>query len=1196
MSNFFGTAGSGSGTNANKLSSNNNGGSSGSGSGGWGSFLKQGLSTIESKLDMVLDIQVPIHGGAAGTLTSFSPNATVLPSSITSQSTTKDTQPKEVAPPQVPSSGDSADTGDAGTQNKSGKNHDTLRKPSNMASSARGSQDGLKMNVKKEEATVTVDPFTGMITTTPTVKRMSTPPVSGSDNNNNPSSLVSNASTTLSAAAAAAAANRERLEQRMRGIFKKAAPESPSATPTAIAAHSRTASPSSSVRRSMSAEKDDKAIDKNSVERTRESTVAASTDEETKFSKEDMKDIQEATQKDVQNDTQKDTQKDMQKSTQEDVETDVQEDNEKVLESKDKASEVQDLTEITSDVEKDNDSKDQLTISDSLEQAKVEPILAQEGQEDANYEDSLNGKEFIKADAEDKQEEVTPSESTVETIKVDKEQPAVKKEENNVVHEPEQNTTEDQPSQEETALTSEPEKSTAASSEQTTDAKASTSTDHPNTQIEDIKAPTSASATEGITPVNIEPELKVKERHETNNENPLQKVLEQREEQLFKAMQEQSSLLEKLRDLEDAKAAEDALKATKIAGLEKIIETQKKELEVARGSNLTSQPKSIQKTLEEQRALLEDKDEQIRGLLAEGEVLSKKEFKNLTTIKALRTKNIEAEKLQMDTQKKLDKVLSDYADAQAKISKLMDENKQLNESIKSLQDINQRQNKQLTKMEAELFQLKEEKANLQLGLDRAWQELAEARKASAELSNQAHAASLEREMKLNEELNNEMEALKAQHAAIEANLRQDIQELRVSLSNREESAGEREDQLLMEIRNLQARLEQTDNDSYELQEALDEARRPLLRQIEALQNQQSVANRNWDKIEKNLTRRIAEAEEDALKAQERERSARDKLDEMKSRYVALEARLEALRTSDIQLRAEISDSKRNLKDKEDEARRMQAELTQERLNRERAIEEARDDAERKLRLLQQTEMNKLKQQIQQLQQQQSQGAIGEDTRYPNNASDPHLSMGATSAAATMRRPSSSAGLSSPLFPPGSPLTMSGSKTLGAQAQGSVRSSLELIASPASLDGMSPSLSRTGSSQAVGLVGLSSNATGQAVAVERLSTVVRQLEGQVTFLSEQVRTANRNKDELSNELVRVTMELEDLQKQAARLPGLKQELDLLQERHRAALEMLGERTEEVQELKADLLDVKEAYRDQVSELLSQLETARRAIKN
>lgn len=71
-----------------------------------------------------------------------------------------------------------------------------------------------------------------------------------------------------------------------------------------------------------------------------------------------------------------------------------------------------------------------------------------------------------------------------------------------------------------------------------------------------------------------------------------------------------------------------------------------------------------------------------------------------------------------------------------------------------------------------------------------------------------------------------------------------------------------------------------------------------------------------------------------------------------------------------------------------------------------------------------------------------------------------------------------------------------------------------------------------------------------------------------------------------------MELEELQQMASRVPGLEQELLLLQQRHKAALEMLGEKTEEVQELQQDISDVKEAYRDQINELLSQLEKSRR----
>lgn len=47
------------------------------------------------------------------------------------------------------------------------------------------------------------------------------------------------------------------------------------------------------------------------------------------------------------------------------------------------------------------------------------------------------------------------------------------------------------------------------------------------------------------------------------------------------------------------------------------------------------------------------------------------------TIKTLRMKTIEMEKIQMDAQKKMDKVVADCNEAQSKVTRLTDENKQL---------------------------------------------------------------------------------------------------------------------------------------------------------------------------------------------------------------------------------------------------------------------------------------------------------------------------------------------------------------------------------------------------------------------------------------------------------------------------------------------------------------------------------------
>ncbi len=57
---------------------------------------------------------------------------------------------------------------------------------------------------------------------------------------------------------------------------------------------------------------------------------------------------------------------------------------------------------------------------------------------------------------------------------------------------------------------------------------------------------------------------------------------------------------------------------------------------------------------------------------------------------------------------------------------------------------------------------------------------------------------------------------------------------------------------------------------------------------------------------------------------------------------------------------------------------------------------------------------------------------------------------------------------------------------------------------------------------------------------------------------------------------------------SRLPTLEQTVQDLQARYSAALEMLGEKTEQVSELQADIADMKQVYRDQVQELVQLLD--------
>lgn len=58
----------------------------------------------------------------------------------------------------------------------------------------------------------------------------------------------------------------------------------------------------------------------------------------------------------------------------------------------------------------------------------------------------------------------------------------------------------------------------------------------------------------------------------------------------------------------------------------------------------------------------------------------------------------------------------------------------------------------------------------------------------------------------------------------------------------------------------------------------------------------------------------------------------------------------------------------------------------------------------------------------------------------------------------------------------------------------------------------------------------------------------------------------------------------------RLPQLQAEYQELQQRYAAAVELLGERDEQLEELAADLADVKQLYKQQIEALVAQLAQA------
>jgi predicted RNase H-like nuclease (RuvC/YqgF family) len=116
----------------------------------------------------------------------------------------------------------------------------------------------------------------------------------------------------------------------------------------------------------------------------------------------------------------------------------------------------------------------------------------------------------------------------------------------------------------------------------------------------------------------------------------------------------------------------------------------------------------------------------------------------------------------------------------------------------------------------------------------------------------------------------------------------------------------------------------------------------------------------------------------------------------------------------------------------------------------------------------------------------------------------------------------------------------------------------------------------------------SNSTAPAIVssilTERLQANIRQLENQISFYQTQLSSSTQSRDELSEEVVAMTQEIEQLRKESKKRLDLDKEYKDLDGRYQTLLELLGERTEQVEELKADLQDVKEMYKSQIIELL------------
>ncbi|XP_040890302.1 TATA element modulatory factor [Toxotes jaculatrix] len=550
--------------------------------------------------------------------------------------------------------------------------------------------------------------------------------------------------------------------------------------------------------------------------------------------------------------------------------------------------------------------------------------------------------------------------------------------------------------------------------------------------------------------------------------------------------------------------------------------------------------------------IIREKEEQIRGLLEEGEKLSKQQLQHSNIIKKLRVKEKESDTKIAKQQKKIKEQEEELKHLQQVLDGKEEVEKQHRENIKKLNAVVERQEKELSRLQSDAEELQEKNRSLQAALDNSYKELAELHKVNASRASEAEEAALSRETQAKEQLSLALEKAQEEARIQQEALANQVADLRLALQRAEQQQARKEDYLREEISELQQRLQEAENRNQELSQSVTSATRPLLRQIENLQASLGGQTASWEKLEKNISDRLADAQAQLAVAVEKERSATEELLSIKSQLASLESQNSMLRQEKARFLTQLEAEKNKREKLEDETSREHAELENLRGEHSRMLEEAKKE---KLLLTNQLEMEKMK-----VEQEKKKCYLAQEALKEKERKAMTHSVGEPPASSTPSLSRSS--------------SISGDN---AGLHASVLSQDDSLDHSLGTMTMSVSMSGTNLYEAARLSGGSS-------IIENLQSQLKLREGEITQLQLEISSLERSRSVMAEELVRLTNQNDEMEEKVKEIPKLKVQLKDLEQRHNTILQMYGEKAEEAEELRLDLEDVKNMYKTQIDELL------------
>ena len=592
--------------------------------------------------------------------------------------------------------------------------------------------------------------------------------------------------------------------------------------------------------------------------------------------------------------------------------------------------------------------------------------------------------------------------------------------------------------------------------------------------------------------------------------------------------------------------------------------------------------------VDESQGRLAQKEEQIALLIEEGIKLSQNEMKLRSTIKRMRADLGENEKAKQNTARVETDLRTEVAKLRGRAKELETTEREYAKSTEALNTMQIEVNRLGIEAKAKDLYIQGLKQQISKGDSTGtaeevekWKRLYDAERVNtASLQDDLTNSKLERDLQggrhkvLLKEAQTKLDQEVGLRKINELDLKRELQ-VRSFLKRSDCSCVD-----FLTMQAMESRLETYRTRAEEISsEGNTDVQAKLIRQVETLQTSYSVASENWRGIENSLLSRIAVLEKEQAESLKKENDLRRKTREVAGRCRELEVQLGREASKTQELEDSLSHKNADLSALHGTLLRAEADLDSARselMTTKASFEACNEGRGRK-------------------------GSPGPASLVFDNESPLPVSTFEEDAAKSHRL-SESPGLGFSTIGATVPERTVSRRTSAHPAQFSAsyrQDSATYFTQPTGREALSPIPAvRTESQENMfdgvatpitpertinDMLSTSTAAAGPSVQlVERMSAAVRRLETEKAALKDEIDRLSSQRDEARNQVIVLMQETEAKQAAQARNESLTAEIQELKLRLHTTLEMLGEKSELVEELRADIVDMKAIYRSTIED--------------